>query len=192
MGLLEPISAELHRGADDSLWRSLAELDAYRQRFGSMPDTLTNPILLGSLLVPMGISHNRRRTEDWAPAPPQLPAPPDAQPERRRAPAPRLGTLPIARRDIERLQQVLGLQRRLSEAGNNSRGHRGIVHRSVFREALTWLEVHGGDPAIVEYWTAQAAGAPSPQTPSEGAEEQPFRRRRRRRRRRHVAPTQRN
>ncbi len=76
VGLLEPISAELHRGADDSLWRSLAELDAYRQRFVSMPETLTNPILLGSLLVPMGISHNRRRMEDWAPAPPQLPAPP--------------------------------------------------------------------------------------------------------------------
>ena len=30
VGLLEPISAELHRGADDPLWRSLAALDAYR------------------------------------------------------------------------------------------------------------------------------------------------------------------
>src|SRR5687767_15145450 len=30
VGLLEPISGELHRGAADPLWRSLANLDAYR------------------------------------------------------------------------------------------------------------------------------------------------------------------
>src|SRR5438045_827979 len=52
VGLLEPISTELHRGADESLWQSLAELDAYRRRFTSLPETLTNPILLGALLVP--------------------------------------------------------------------------------------------------------------------------------------------
>ena len=56
VGLLEPISAELHRGAAEPLWRSLAALDAYRRRFESTPDTLTNAILLGSLLVPLGIS----------------------------------------------------------------------------------------------------------------------------------------
>ena len=42
VGLLEPISGELHRGAADPLWRSLAALDAYRRRFESTPDTLTN------------------------------------------------------------------------------------------------------------------------------------------------------
>ena len=188
VGLLEPISAELHRGADDALWRSLAELDAYRLRFGSLPDTLTNPILLGSLIVPMGISLQRRRAEDWGQTPPQHPAPPGDRPERRRAPAPRLGTLPIARRDLERLQQVLGLQRRLFDTSHSVRGHRGLVHRSVFREALTWLEVHGGNPAIVDYWNTQATGAPAPQATADDAGEQPFRRRRRRRRRRHFAP----
>jgi len=188
VGLLEPISAELHRGADDALWRSLGELDAYRLRFGSLPDTLTNPILLGSLIVPMGISLQRRRAEDWGQTPPQHPAPPGDRPERRRAPAPRLGTLPIARRDLERLQQVLGLQRRLFDTSHSVRGHRGLVHRSVFREALTWLEVHGGNPAIVDYWNTQATGAPAPQATADDAGEQPFRRRRRRRRRRHFAP----
>ena len=183
VGLLEPISAELHRGADEALWRSLGALDAYRSRFGPMPETLTNPILLGSLLVPMGISLLRRRAEDWGQTPPQHPAP-RAEPERRRAPAPRLGTLPIARRDIERLQQVLGMQRRLCEAATSSKGHRGLVHRSIFREALTWLEVHGGDPAIVQYWTVQAAGAPARPPSADAADEPPFRRRRRRRRRR--------
>src|SRR5437867_6069487 len=56
VGLLEPISAELHRGADEALWRSLAELDAYRRRFEATPGTLTNAILLGSILTPLGIS----------------------------------------------------------------------------------------------------------------------------------------
>src|SRR6476646_1294970 len=56
VGLLEPISSELHHGADDDLWRSLAALDAYRRQFESTPETLTNPILLGSLLIPLGIS----------------------------------------------------------------------------------------------------------------------------------------
>src|SRR5437762_13262495 len=55
VGLLEPISAELHRGAAVPLWQSLSELDAYRRRFESTPDTLTNPILLGSLIVPLGV-----------------------------------------------------------------------------------------------------------------------------------------
>ena len=65
VGLLEPISAELHRGAGDPLWRSLAALDAYRRQFESTPDTLTNAILLGSLLVPLGISlHPPRRARE--------------------------------------------------------------------------------------------------------------------------------
>jgi hypothetical protein len=86
---------------------------------------------------------------------------------------------------MERLQQLLGLQRRLAEAATGGRGHRGLVHRSIFRDALTWLEVHGGDPALVEFWTAQAAGAPAQAASGEGSsDEPPFRRRRRRRRRR--------
>src|SRR5471032_618320 len=56
VGLLEPVSAELHKGAAEPLWRSLAALDAYRQQFESTPDTLSNAILMGSLLVPLGIS----------------------------------------------------------------------------------------------------------------------------------------
>jgi len=195
VGLLEPISPELHRGADESLWRSLAALDSYRRRFASLPETMTNPILLGSLLVPLGISPYRRRVDDWGP-----PADGDAQPrdhaaprpERRRSPAPRLGTLPIARRDMERLQQLLALQRRLVDM-SASRSHRGVVHRSIFREALTWLDVHHGDPGLVEYWTTLAGTTTTPHPPGEGGDGDapPFRRRRRRRRRRgHSAPTQ--
>src|SRR4051812_9725897 len=53
--LLDPISTELHEGAGESLWQSLAALDAYRRQFVSTPETLTNPILMGSLLVPLGL-----------------------------------------------------------------------------------------------------------------------------------------
>ncbi len=55
-GLIEPISHELHNGAGDALWRSLANVDAYRQKFSSTPETLTNAVLLGSLLAPLGLA----------------------------------------------------------------------------------------------------------------------------------------
>src|SRR5439155_26961871 len=66
LGLLEPISAELHHGAADPLWRSLADLDRYRRRFESTPDTLTNSILLGSLLAPLGVPLQSARVADEA------------------------------------------------------------------------------------------------------------------------------
>src|SRR5205814_1466343 len=57
-------SAELHRGATEALWRSLAAVDAYRRRFESTPDALTNAILLGSLLVPLRISLHPARGQN--------------------------------------------------------------------------------------------------------------------------------
>src|SRR5206468_9482854 len=118
VGLLESISSELHHGAADPLWRSLAALDTYRRRFDATPDALSNPILLGSLLVPLGITLHGRRREDRVRSGrhgraarvdstdverpleneltrPQLEEAPQ-YPERR-APGPRLGDLPIAR-----------------------------------------------------------------------------------------------
>jgi poly(A) polymerase len=193
IGLLEPISTELHRGADESLWRSLAELDAYRGRFESTPETLTNPILLGTLLVPLGISLHMRRAEDRSPHGPQSGEPrsdqPAHQPERRRA-GPRLGELPLARRDIERLRQLLSLQRRLADLGTPSRAQRALAHRHIFRDALTWLDVHGRAPDLVEHWTGVAASAPTSHPPGADLDGElpPFRRRRRRRRRRHFVP----
>src|SRR4051812_3840163 len=94
-GLFEPISAELHRGANDRLWASLAAVDGYRGKFPSAPDTLTNAILLGSLLVPLGLTPQAGRH----------PAGAAADGERARPAGPRLGDLPLARRDVERLRQ---------------------------------------------------------------------------------------
>jgi poly(A) polymerase len=181
IGLLEPISAELHRGATDTLWRSLAALDTYRRQFTATPDTLTNAVLLGSLLVPLGLS-------------PQLGRPPLSEAEegkRRRPIGPRLGELPLSRRDVERLRQISGLQRRLRDLGASVRAQRALTHRSIFREALTWLEIHGGAPEIVEHWITVLAerGAEEPVLPpGEGGEVVPSPRPRRRRRRRHRRP----
>jgi poly(A) polymerase len=186
-GLLEPISSELHQGADDRLWRSLEALDRYRRQFETTPDTLTNALLLGSLLVPLGFTpkpHHHHRPADPSGSEP---------PERRRPPGSRLGELPLARRDVERLTQILGLQQRLRDLGANPRVKRALTHRNVFREALTWMEIHGGTPEILEHWrTVLAHGASEDAaTGSDTAAERPegepppFRRRRRRRRRRY-------
>ena len=74
-------------------------LDAYRRRFESTPETLTNAILLGSLLVPLGVlGHPARHASTSA----------ERTTGRQRTPGLRLGELPLARRDVERLRQILG------------------------------------------------------------------------------------
>ena len=178
-GLLEPVSAELHRGADASLWHALGAIDAYRRRFQSAPETMSNAILLGTLLVPLDLSPMAgrvfsARTDDSS-----------------RATGPRLGDLPLARRDVERLRQVLGLQRRLRDTSANMRAQQALVHRGAFRDALTWLEIHGGAPEIVDQWAAVAETRAAGQTLADVGSDEPaptFRRRRRRRRRYRPTP----
>jgi poly(A) polymerase len=208
-GLLETITPELHRGTGtDALWHALADLDRYRQRFETVPDALTNPILLGTLLVPLGlmprrsaaaesltdidevetddehgddegnrIEPRRRGADDWR-----------RRRERRRPKEPQLhiGMLPVARRDTERLRQILSVQRRLMDLESTPRTKRVLMHRGPFQEALVWLEVHGRSPEALEHWrgfieaTAAYQPAETTGTPEEGA---PRRRRRRGRRR---------
>jgi poly(A) polymerase len=166
--LLEPMAAELQERSTDALWQSLAALDAYRRRFESAPDTLTNAILLGSLLLPLG--HTLRTL-----SPPAV-----ADGDFRKEPKIALGMLPLARRDVERLRQILSLQRRIVDMGLSPRAKRALMHRSPFKEALTWLEIHGNAPEVLEHWKGfiEAAGT------FEGEQvEAPPRKRRRRRRR---------
>ena len=131
--LLAQISPELHRRRSDALWQSLRALDAYRVRFDSAPATLTNPILLGSLVVPTGLL-----------------------PGRQDAPL-TLGALPIARGQVESLRQIVNLQRRLFDPKLPEHAKRGLTLRSVFDEALTWLEIHGGAPVALVRWRAFVA-----------------------------------
>src|SRR5678816_797827 len=138
---IQPISQELHDGADDGLWQPLRGLDEYRRKFTSTPETLTNPVLLGTLLVPLGLAPQAGRGSSRRD---------DAG--RAREPLARLGSLPLARRDLERLRQILSLQRRLRDLTASVRAQRALTHRSIFREALTWMEIHGGTPEVVEHW----------------------------------------
>jgi poly(A) polymerase len=170
--LLEPIAPELQEQAGSHLWESLAALDAYRRRFASAPETLTNAILLGSMLLPLGYS---LRTL----------SPPVHDGGFRKEPRLSLGLLPLARRDVERLRQILGLQRRLADQSLSPRARRALMHRSPFTEALTWLEIHGNAPDVLEHRRGfiEAAAIDAPPAASAAGEEGARPRRRRRRRR---------
>ena len=168
VGLLEPLSEVLHAHAHGALWASLARLDAYRLRFEAPPAALTNGVLLGSLIVPLGFSQ-----AGWP-----------AWMEDAGRPGLNLGLLPLARRDVERIHQVLLLQRRLREPSRSSHVRRMLMQRSAFADALTWLEIHGDAPDKLAYWREHGAAAePDPGAP------RPGRRRRRRGRRRPGFPS---
>src|SRR5688572_3314060 len=166
-GLLKAITPEL-AAAPEPLWRAIAALDRYRAGFDSAPDTLSNAILAGTLLQPLGLVNRRNRFS--------------ADPLERRV---ELGLLPIPRRDMERLQQIVALQQRLLDVQAPARAQRALLHRSTFAEALTWLEVHGDRPEVVAHWRhLQAQGVQQqPHAGAEAAPAGPFQRRRRPRRR---------
>jgi len=164
-GLLKAITPEL-AAASDSLWRAISALDRYRANFEGAPDTLTNAVLAGTLLHPVGLASRRQRFS--------------ADPLERKV---ELGLLPIPRRDVERLQQVLALQPRLLDLQAPVRAQRGLLHRSTFSEALTWLEVHGDRPDAVAHWRfLQSQGAQPQHVGADAPPAGPYRRRRRRRR----------
>jgi poly(A) polymerase len=186
-GLLEPVTPELQRrSAHEPLWESLRALDLYRRRFADMPRQLTNPVLLGSLLLPLGLmprfqaadeafdgqetaieaahhaavesahteGDNRRRPRgrSWSA---------ERRDRRPKPPVLKIGILPIARRDSERLRQVLSVQGRLRDLESSARAKRALMHRGPFEDALTWLDIHGKAPEIVEHWRGfiEAMGA---------------------------------
>ena len=161
-GLLQHLAPEVERRRNSRrLRRSLLALDAWRAGFEAAPDSLSNAILLGSLTVPV-------QEIDLAP-----------RPREDRTPRLSLGNLPVPRRDIERLRQILLLQPRLVDPRLPARAARGILTRECFPDALTWLRIHGGDPEAVARWEDLAA-----QGPGQPRRRRPGRRRRGRRRRR--------
>ena len=171
-GLLEPISTELHEGADEPLWQALANLDAYRRRFEAVPETFSTAVLLGTLLVPLGLA-------------PQGGRPPRETPDGRkyRAPLPKLGELPLARRDVEHLRHLLSIQRRLRDIQASPRAQQALTQRPIFAEALAWLEIHGDAPELVAHWKGVMSEPAEGNVDGVAASDPPRRRRRRRRRR---------
>jgi poly(A) polymerase len=159
-GLLAAIAPEVPGRITTAFWQSLAEVDAQR-RSRATSEPLLNAALLGSLLLPLGLldQHHGRTKELGA----------------------RFGILPLARRDVESLRQILALQRHLRDVDAPLRHRRSMMHRSAFAGALGWLELHGHVGPIVESWKSlQAEAAPQDGAAADG----PPRRRRRRRRRR--------
>ena len=181
--LLEPVTPEIQRGAKNvSLWESLAALDAYRRKFESAPATLRNPILLGSLLIPLGLmpkkSHskfdddvddedaggNSEEAEDGAVegavegASNDGPLHQAAKAHKSRFKRPpkepilKIGSLPIARGDTERLRQILSLQGRIADLEMSPKAKRTLMHRGPFEDSLTWFEIHGNAPTVLEHW----------------------------------------
>jgi poly(A) polymerase len=165
-GLLAALAPEVPGRITDMFWQSLAAIDSYRRAFKRNPESLGNAILLGSLLIPLGLldQHHGRTKELGA----------------------RFGILPLARRDVEYLRQILMLQRHLRDPNASARHKRGIMHRTAFAAALMWLELHGNAPALVASWRALQADAATqgPEGTDEPLADAPPRRRRRRRRRR--------
>ena len=163
LGLLAHIAPEIEHGASPALWKSLEALDAYRKRFEDAPASLTNAVLLGSLAAPVQtIDLTPRRKDD---------------PKRGDGDV-TLGQMPVARRDMERLRQLLALQAKLTNPRLPARQQRMVLHRGAFADALTWLEIHGADGEALARWQALAGGL----VPADA--EGPGRRRRRRRSRR--------
>lgn len=180
-GLLELITPEL-AGAGTRFYESLTALDVYRRGHPDIPASLTNPILLGALVGPLGLLPPETR-------PPRAALKPERPGKRIREPLSErvsLGMLPLARRDVDRFRHISMLIPRLNEQALSFRQQRSLVHRPAFDETLTWLEIFGTDPDLVDVWKEQKAEhavAPGGQdgAPAESAQDPRGRRRRRRR-----------
>jgi poly(A) polymerase len=165
--LLELMTPEL-ASPPDSIWDSLARLDSYRQRFPSAPPELTNAILIGGLLEPLGVLE-RGPGEDGR------------KPDTRRI---TLGMMPIARRDVERLQHISQMTPRLVEPELPPRLARSLPNRPAFHDALVWLEVFDDAPDTLDRWRqARSQKSADGAEPAAAEGGRPRRRRRRRRRR---------
>jgi poly(A) polymerase len=196
-----------------ALLGSLSRLDDHRQTGLAAPEQLTNPLLMGSLLVPLGVPLRRvassaprlRRAEparaaeadpprdDVAAEEAELGGEEEPQDE-----APEAGplALPFARRDHERLRLILLAQRRLGEAHTPASARRVLADKAYFDEAVRWLEIHGGEEGreLAARWRGDDAVVAGPAEPAAAGTEAPARdregpRRRRRRRRRRPRPT---
>jgi len=205
--LLDPVTPEIQKGAkNQAMWDSLAALDGYRRRFEAAPATLRNPLLLGTVLIPLGLMPRQERRHHFEPdvedrqeqeddnAGNLINAAPRKSKFRRppKEPILKIGMLPIARGDTERLRQVLSLQSRIADVEMSPRAKRSLMHRGPFEDSLTWFEIHGNAPAVLEHWKGfiEAVNAEGPRPPEEAegdqaaGDGQPRRRRRRGRRRR--------
>jgi poly(A) polymerase len=158
--LLEVITPEL-ASPSDAIWDSLARLDRYRQDTPEAPPEFTNAVLIGALLEPLGLLRTSGSKDERV----------------------TFGTLPVARRDLERLRQVKLIVPRLTQQDLPPRLERSLPLRPAFADAVTWLEVVANDPDGAAPWKRLRAARPAKSGGSKAAGESATKRRRRRRRR---------
>jgi poly(A) polymerase len=134
--LLELVTPEL-AAAPDPVWDSLARLDLYRAKHAAAPADLTTTVLIGALLVPLGVLRRPAALRDAG----------DFREERLS-----FGMLPVPRRDLERLRQLMQTVPRLADPALPPRVARGLPHRPAFADSVTWLDIFGDAPDLVERW----------------------------------------
>ena len=132
---------ELHRGAADALWQSLAALDAYRRQFdvdaghADQRDPARQPARAARARS-AAIRTQRRRSPDAG--------------GRRRGGRGRPARSSASCRWRAATSSGCGRSRRCSGGcatlGQTRARKRALTHRSIFREALTWMEIHGDAP----------------------------------------------
>ena len=200
-GLLAYLLPEADRAIAEggqALTGSLARLDAHRQAGLATPDQLSNALLMGSLLVPLGVplrrvavapqprreSAARRASPSPSRSPPWITTPrPRTSPPRSRSSAPRRS--PRLRADRTRCPcrcccrspgaTSSGCGSCCWRSGGCARptapaaARRMIAAKSYFDDAVRWLEIHGG-PDGRELGAEWRALAASPPDPSEVAE----------------------
>jgi poly(A) polymerase len=200
--LLPEANETIEADGGERLLGSLGRLDDYRNAGLATSDDLTSPLLMGTLLVPLGLPLRRAVAPAPRPDPGDAPEEPldvagemealGARDDEPPAPAgpPALVPLPFARRDADRLRLILAAQSRLREVHTSPRVKHLLAGRGYLEEALRWLEIHGGvqGQELAADWRALRLDeeiAPEPaEAPGSDSPAGPRRRRRRRRRRR--------
>ena len=150
-GLLELVSPELSK-AGERFYESLMALDAWRKQHPDIPASLTNSILVGALVHPLELL-----PPDTRPKPTPRPDKPGKRVREPLSERVSIGMLPLARRDVDRFRHMMMLEPRLHEQALSIRQQRSIVHRPAFDETMTWLEIFGTDPDLIEVWREQKA-----------------------------------
>jgi poly(A) polymerase len=194
----------------ERLLGSLSRLDDYRNAGLAAPEDLSNAVVMGTLLVPLGISLRRASlpmaraargelAEEAAPEPPEptidvaaeMAALGDGAGEED-GPSAAL-SLPFARRDLDRLRLILAAQSRLREVHGSPRVKHMLAGRGYLEDALRWMEIHGGVQGreLAAHWRGLSDEAADtlldgvvPEVVDGGAPGDAPRRRRRRRRHR--------
>ncbi len=214
VGLLAYLLPEADQAIADQgerLLGSLARLDDYRNAGLASADELTNPLLMGTLLVPLGVplrraaaaaAMGRRRDGDGEPPDEPLDVAAEiealgADEDEEPASGPAALVLPFARKDLDRLRLVLAAQSRLREVHTSPKVKHLLAGRGYLEEALRWMEIHGGvqGQELASYWRRLELEAPPEGVAvtggpdgAEGEGARPARPRRRRRRRSRRRP----